>query len=86
VLEGIQKIEPVLVGLEDSLSLVTPGGDMIQRRDIRFAGGRDKNIRGQRESQNIQYLTLRYIPGSLLYPYLSRIVAPENGPSRMALT
>ena len=34
VLEGIQKIERALIGLEDSLSLVAPEGDMIHSAGI----------------------------------------------------
>jgi hypothetical protein len=34
VLKGIQKIEPIMVGPEDRLSLVAPGGDMIHRAGI----------------------------------------------------
>jgi hypothetical protein len=34
VLEGVQKVKPVLVALENGLSLIAPGSDVVDRTGI----------------------------------------------------
>jgi hypothetical protein len=55
VLEGVQEVDPVLVALEDGLSLVTPRGDMIHRASILNPQGTGHEVRVSEEKRNVKH-------------------------------
>jgi len=61
VLEGVQKIDPVLVALEDGLSFVAPGGDVVDCTCVFYAkraGHIVRTVAEKRWNVNSKDLTL----------------------------
>jgi hypothetical protein len=63
VLEGVQEADPVLVALEDGLSFVAPGGNVVDCTGVFYAeraGHNGRTVAEKRANVNSKDLTLRW--------------------------